>query len=107
MKIQIDKNVVEFLPENEQETASLETLWRVVVDCVADNKRLTAIGEYIPSKQNLARFHIEGMSGTTVYTEDKAVEECTVICTTCNKYMALKGGDAVPVCCGKPMDVAD
>jgi hypothetical protein len=107
MKIQIDKNIVEFVPENEQETASMETLWRVVVDCAADNKRMTAIGEYIPSKQNLARFHIEGVSATTVYTEDKAVEECTVICTTCNKYMQLKGGDAVPVCCGRPMDIAD
>ncbi len=107
MKIHIDKSVVEFLPENEQETASMETLWRVVVDCAADNKRMTAIGEYIPSKQNLARFHIEGISGSTVYTEDKAVEECTVICTTCNKYMQLKGGDAVPMCCGRPMDTAD
>ncbi len=107
MKIQVDKNVVEFLPENEQETASLETLWRVVVDCAADNKRMVAIGEYIPSKQNLARFVIEGLPATTTYTEDKAVEECTVICTTCNKYMQLHGGDAVPVCCGRPMEVAD
>ncbi len=107
MKIQIDKNIVEFLPENEQETASMETLWRVVVDCAADNKRMTAIGEYIPSKQNLARFHIEGVSATTAYTDDHAVEECTVICTTCNKYMKLKGGDAVPMCCGREMEVVD
>ncbi len=107
MKIQIDKSIVEFLPENEQETASMETLWRVVVDCAADNKRMTAIGEYIPSKQNLARFHIEGVSATTAYTDDHAVEECTVVCTTCNKYMKLKGGDAVPMCCGREMEVVD
>lgn len=107
MKIRVDKNVVEFVPENAQETASMETLWRVVVDCAAENKRMTAIGEYIPSKENLARFFIEGIESTTVYTEDKAVEECTVICTTCNKYMQLKGGDAVPVCCGRPMETAD
>lgn len=107
MKIQIDKNVVEFLPENEQETASLETLWRMVVDCAHDNKRLNPIGEYIPMKQNLARFVIEGAPGATTYTEDKAVAECTVVCTTCNKYMLLKGGDAVPRCCGRPMETAD
>ena len=107
MKIHIDKNVVEFLPENEQETASLETLWRVVVDCAQENKRLTAIGEYIPMKQNLARFVIEGVPGATTYTEEKVVDECTVICTTCNKYKRLKGGDAVPVCCGRPMESAD
>ncbi len=105
MKIHIDKNVVEFLPENEQETASLETLWRVVVDCAHENKHLTAIGEYLPMKQNLARFVIEGLPGETIYTEDKAVEECTVICAICNKYKRLKGGDAVPVCCGRPMDM--
>ena len=107
MKIHIDKNVVEFLPESEQETAAMETLWRKVVDCARENKRMTAIGEYIPQKQNLARFVIEGVPGVTTYTEDKAAEECTVICATCNKYMHLKGGDAVPVCCGRPMEVAD
>lgn len=107
MKIHLDKNVVEFLPENEQETASMETLWRVVVDCANENKRLTAIGEYIPMKQNLARFVIEGVPGATTYTENKAAEECTVICATCNKYMRLKGGDPVPLCCGRPMETAD
>lgn len=107
MKIHIDRNVVEFIPENEQETASMETLWRVVVDCAADNKRLTAIGEYIPTKENLARFVVEGLPGVTTYTEDKAVEACTVICTTCNKYMQLKGGDPIPVCCGRAMETVD
>ena len=107
MKIRIDKNVIEFLPEDKQETASMETLWRVVVDCAGDNKRLTAIGEYIPMKENLARFVIEGVPATTTYTDEKAVEECTVICTTCNKYMHLKGGDDIPLCCGRPMEVAD
>ena len=107
MKIHIDKNVIEFLPESEQETSSLETLWRVVVDCAGTNKRMTAIGEYIPSKENLARFVIEGVPGTTTYTQDKAVEECTVFCMTCNKYMQLKGGDSIPVCCGKPMEPVD
>jgi hypothetical protein len=50
---------------------------------------------------------IEDAPGVTTYTEDKVVEECTVICTTCNKYMRLKGGDAVPLCCGRPMETAD
>ncbi len=107
MQINIDNNVVEFLPENDQETASLESLWRMVISCAADNKRLNPIGEYVPMKENLARFVIEGVAGATTYTEDKVIEECTVICATCNKYMRLKGGDAVPVCCGRPMDMVD
>ena len=60
MKITVDRNVVEFSPETSQETADLEVLWRVVVDCVKDSKRLTPIGEYVPVKANTARFVIEG-----------------------------------------------
>jgi hypothetical protein len=60
MKISIDKNVVEFVPDNTLETAELEKLWNVIVDCVKFNKKLVPIGEYVPQKSNLARFAIEG-----------------------------------------------
>ena len=32
MKITIDKNVVEFVPENTGETNSMETLWRILIN---------------------------------------------------------------------------
>lgn len=64
MRIRIDRNVVEFVPENLQETAAMETLWRVVVDCLRENRKLVPIGEYVPTKENLARFTIEGAGGT-------------------------------------------
>jgi len=60
MKIRIDKDLVEFEPQGEEETAMLETLWRLMVDCVRFNKKLVPIGEYIPQKSNLARFVVEG-----------------------------------------------
>jgi len=60
MKISIDKNVVEFVPDNTLETEELEKLWNVIVDCVKFNKKLVPIGEYVPRKSNLARFAIEG-----------------------------------------------
>jgi len=107
MKIIVDKNIVEFTLENPQETSDMETLWRVLVDCVADNKRMEPIGEYVPSKNNVARFIIEGVPAKTVYTDDHVKEECTVVCTICNKYSHLKSGDSVPVCCGKPMEDMD
>lgn len=59
MNIKIEKNLVEFGPENEEETAMLEDLWKLMVDCVRFNKKLVPVGEYIPQKHNLARFVVE------------------------------------------------
>ncbi len=60
MKITVEKNVVEFVPQNELETTQLQTLWNTIVDCVKFNKKLVPIGEFVPQKSNLARFSIEG-----------------------------------------------
>jgi len=59
MKIAIEKNVVEFTPENDTEVQQLSKLWDVVVDCVKFNKKLVPIGEYVPAQSDLARFAIE------------------------------------------------
>ncbi len=59
MKIEIEKNLVELIPENDEESKSLERLWRIVVDCAKFNKKLVAVGEYIPGQSDRARFHIE------------------------------------------------
>jgi len=108
MKILVDRNIVEFSPDTPQETADMEILWRVVVDCIRDSKRLTPIGEYIPIKSNTARFVIEGVPGGKTDYSDKSVSvECTVYCDICNKYSNLKPGDSVPNCCGKPMENLD
>ncbi len=59
MKINIEKSLVEFEPESDTETAMVEALWRLIVDCAKFNKKLVPVGEYIPQKKNLARFVIE------------------------------------------------
>jgi hypothetical protein len=59
MKISIDKSLVEFEPESDTETAMLEGLWKLMVDCAKFNKKLVPVGEFIPQKRNLARFAIE------------------------------------------------
>jgi hypothetical protein len=59
MKIKIEKNLVEFTPESEEETKDLGGLWETIVDCAKFNKKLVPIGEYVPSKENLAQFAIE------------------------------------------------
>jgi hypothetical protein len=60
MKIHIDKNLVELVPEGSDEKAKLLELWNIMIDCVKFNKKLVPVGEYIPEKNNLARFAIEG-----------------------------------------------
>jgi hypothetical protein len=59
MKIKIEQDLVEFAPESEDETAMMEALWRLMVDCVRFNKKLVPVGEYIPQQNNLARFVVE------------------------------------------------
>ncbi|MBF0120681.1 MAG: hypothetical protein HQK79_17780 [Desulfobacterales bacterium] len=109
MKINIDKNLVEFTPESNDEKAKLEALWKLMVDCVRFNKKLVPVGEYIPQKNNLARFAIEGLEAKSAeaYPEVHVDKECTCYCQTCNKYVKLKKGDRIPPCCGKLMEVLD
>jgi hypothetical protein len=110
MQIRIDDNVIELRPENQQETGQMETLWRKLVDCLGENRRLNPIGEYIPLKDNVARFFVELPGGSPAGHELEAAtvtDDCTVVCTVCNKYLALKHGDEVPICCGRPMESVD
>ena len=109
MKIDLQKNLVELTPENAEETAKLEGLWRIMVDCVRFNKKLVPIGEYIPQKNNMARFVIEGEKGGGVdeYPEVYVDKECRCFCQTCNKYVLLQARDRIPPCCGKLMEIID
>jgi hypothetical protein len=59
MKINVEKALVEFTPENDEETAALQKVWDLIVDCVKFNKKLVPVGEFVPIKRNLARFAIE------------------------------------------------
>jgi len=109
MKINIEKNLVEFTPETTEETAKLEALWKIIVDCVRFSRKLVPIGEYIPMKHNMARFAIEGepAGGAGTYPAVYVDRECTCYCQTCNKYVMLRKGDQIPPCCGKLMEVLE
>jgi len=109
MKISIDRDLVELTPENEQETKSLETLWRLMVDCAGFNKKMEPVGEYIPQKNACARFVIEGLQTNSVpdRPDPQAVKDATYYCRQCNKYINLKKGERIPTCCGKIMELLD
>lgn len=109
MRINIEKELVEFTPENSEETAKLEALWKTIIDCARFNKKLVPIGEYIPPQKNIARFAIEGEkdAGTPEYPEVYVDHDCRCYCQVCNKYVELKKGDRIPPCCGKLMEIMD
>ena len=109
MKIRINKDIVEFIPEHASETAEIEALWVKMGNCVGGNKALSPIGTYIPSEKNVAVFHIDGLTEE----EAKAVPvirapyDTDVYCVTCNKTLHVKAGDPIPFCCGRLMEILD
>lgn len=109
MKISVDRNVVEITPESDQETSSLDVLWKIIIDCYGNNKKLVPMGQFVPGIDSLARFNIEGVQGgTTIYSsEHKAPQDNTYYCSTCNKYMKVKANDPIPFCCGREMETVE
>ncbi len=111
MKINIDKNLVDFKPENDSETEDLQKLWNFLVGCVTDSKKLMPVGEYSPSKENKASFFIEGLHEKEVeeteFKQDIAPVDAKYYCARCNKLIDVKAGEKIPTCCGIPMEYVD
>ncbi len=59
MKIKIENDLVELVPNGDEETKQLSALWDTIVDCVKFNKKLVPVGEFIPGTTEQARFAIE------------------------------------------------
>ena len=109
MKIRIDKDLVDFIPEHPAEVAELEALWVKLGNCLGGNKQLEPIGTYVPSQQRSATFHIAGLSEQEKkeVPEVRAPYDTDVYCVTCNKTVHVKAGEVLPSCCGRLMEILD
>ena len=109
MKIRIDKDVVEFIPEHAAEKAELEALWIKMGNCLGETKSLQPIGTFVASQDRAAKFHIEGLSKqeAAAVPEIRAPYDTDVYCVTCNKTVHVKAGEVVPFCCGRLMEILD
>lgn len=109
MKIRIDKDLVEFTPDNPAETVELEALWIKLGNCIGQTKSLQPIGVYVPSENKTATFHIEGLSLMEKHDipQVRAPYDTDVYCVTCNKTQHIKAGEVIPFCCGRLMEVLD
>ncbi len=109
MKIRINKDMVEFIPEHAAETAELEALWIKMGNCVGQTKSLQPVGTYVPGEKNVAMFHIEGLSKeeADAIPVIRAPYDTDVYCVTCNKTQHVKAGEPIPFCCGRLMEILD
>ncbi len=109
MKIRIDKDIVEIIPEHAAEKSELEALWIKMGNCLGGNKYLEPIGTYIPSQNPSARFHIAGLTEqeANAVPEIRAPYDTDVYCVTCNKTVQVKAGEVIPFCCGRLMEILD
>jgi hypothetical protein len=109
LKIEMVKSRVIFTPEDADEKAKLENLWRVMIDCVKETRKLVPIGQYVPQAgDQSASFQIEGLEvDEQSFVEVRVQEDTSVYCKTCNKLLNLKKGEVIPLCCGQPMTVVD
>jgi hypothetical protein len=105
----MEKSRVILVPESAEEKAKLAALWKILIDCQSETRKLVPIGEYVPEKNNNgATFHIEGLKTTDQpFVEIKVDRETDTYCKICNKVFKLKPGDVIPICCGKMVEVLD
>ena len=109
MKIRIDKDIVEFIPEHAAEKTELEALWIKMGNCLGDTKLLQPIGTFVASQDRAALFHIEGLSKqeANAVPEVRAPYDTDVYCVTCNKTGHGSSGEVIPFCCGRMMEILD
>ena len=101
MKIRMDKDIVEIIPEHAAEAAELEALWIKMGNCTG--------GTYMKSEDKSAKFHIEGLTAEEVKAQPTVLApyDTDVYCYICNRTEHIKAGQPIPVCCGRLMEILD
>lgn len=59
MKIEFEGTLLRMTPENDREKTDINRLWKTVIGCVKEGKKLVPVGEYIPGSKEVAVFNIE------------------------------------------------
>ena len=59
MRMELSGSLLKMTPEKEDEKNELNELWKALVDCTKDSKKLAPVGEYVPGVKESATFSIE------------------------------------------------
>ncbi len=105
MKIEIDKQIVRFIPENQEEEESLNKLWQYIVSCEGESFKLVPLGIYAPGSSEAAQFQVEGIKIEAAAPQTQ--EKIRYVCMECNRMEEYSPGEEPPVCCGQPMHRID
>ncbi|MBA2848737.1 hypothetical protein G4V39_02060 [Thermosulfuriphilus ammonigenes] len=103
MKFEFDKQIVRFIPETKEEEAALDRLWKYLVECEGESRKLVPLGIYMPGTSTEAQFQVEGY----VMTQSPSQETVRYYCPVCNRYEEIPAGSEPPVCCNQPMVAMD
>ncbi|WP_456434362.1 hypothetical protein [Thermosulfuriphilus sp.] len=106
MKFRFDKQVVGFIPESRDEEAALDALWKYLVECEGESRKLAPLGIYIPGTSKEALFQVEGYDMSQAKASS-VTETIRYYCPKCNRYEEIPAGQTPPVCCGQPMQAMD
>ena len=107
MKIEIDKQIVRFVPETEQEAQELNQLWQYIVSCEGESHKLVPLGIYAPGSSEAAQFQVEGLKVTSPGPPSSPGEKIRYVCMECNRMEEYASGEEPPICCGQPMHRLD
>ena len=59
MKIELEGTLLKMIPENDREKAELDSMWKIIIGCVKEGKKLVPVGQYVPGSKEVAVFNIE------------------------------------------------
>ena len=104
MRIEIDRQIVKFIPENKKEEEELNKLWQYVVSCEGESFKLVPIGVYAPGSTREAMFQVEGIKIST--SKPASAKKIRYVCMECNRMEEYPPGET-PICCGQPMHPMD
>ena len=110
MKIRINKDIVEFIPEHAAETAELEALWVKMGNCVGKTKELQPMGRVRAQREErgpCSTSRVSAMPSADEIPQIRAPYDTDVYCVVCNKTQHVKAGEVIPFCCGRLMEILD
>ena len=103
MKIEINRDIAELIPETPEEWAQLEVFWLKLIPSGGRTKGLLPLGAYPTGPEKPAQFRMEGLSLAEKHDLPvlRAPEATEAWCPACGQVRRLQPGEIIPHCCGR------